>query len=397
MPTPRRTLHRALWVGRILSILCVLMACAPVAAPAPRGDATRSQSDGDPSADGPADAAPSTPSAASWDATVAAAKREARLAISVTAGPIWREALAPFTQAYPEIQLELVGQNPTDLFPRLHQERAAGQYLWDLRVAGFGPDSFEARDRGVLDPLRPLLTLPEVADDGMWLGGLDALFVDKEKQYMLGYLANVQSNLAVNRDLIAVNDLRAGRDLLDPRWKGKAVIHDPREAGAGNAMLAVLLKVYGESFVRDLLSKQDLTPTSDYRQLAEWVVRGRYPVGIGLSQERLLPFREQGLGGNVVHLREPLNVSSGNGGIHLINRAPHPNAAKVFVNWLLSRPTQMHVAATVAYNSRRLDLESVDPATAADPARLHEYVYDQYEEILTVKQRVLALAKEALP
>ena len=51
----------------------------------------------------------------------------------------------------------------------------------------------------------------------------------------------------------------------------------------------------------------------------------------------------------------------------------------------------------MAYNSRRLDIDPVDPAAAVDPARLQDYVYDQYEDILTIKQRVVALAKETLP
>jgi iron(III) transport system substrate-binding protein len=328
---------------------------------------------------------------------VAAARREGQLVISATAGAIWREALLAFMQEYPEIRVEISGQNSTELWSRVRQERAAGQHLWDLRVAGFGPESYEAKATGLSDPLRPLLVRPEIVDDSKWLGGLDGLFVDNDKQHLIGYLANVQSNIAVNRELVPASELRSGRELLDPRWKGKIVIQDPRSGGAGNAILSVLIKSYGEQFVRDLLTRQDVTLIADYRQLAEWVVRGRYPIGVGLSNERLIPFKEQGLGQHVVQLTDPLNVSAGNGGIQLVNRAPHPNAATVFVNWLLSRDAQAQIATAVSYNSRRTDVPATDPAMAANPARLQDYIHDQQEDFMPIKDRALAVAKELLP
>jgi ABC-type Fe3+ transport system substrate-binding protein len=384
---------RASALGLLLAACAIALACAPTAsspasAPASTGAA--------PPAPPPAGAA-ATPAAASWDATVAAAKREGGLVISATAGAIWREVLLTFMQEYPEIRVEITGQNSSDLFPRMRSERAAGQYLWDLRVAGFGPETYEAKDTGMSDPLRPVLMLPENLDDSKWLGGLDNLFVDNDKRYLIGYLANVQSNIGVNRELVPATELRSGRELLDPRWKGKIVVQEPRSGGAGNAMLAVLMKSYGEQFVRDLLTQQDVTLIADYRQLAEWVIRGRYPIGVGLSNERLIPFKEQGLGHHVAQLTDPLNVSAGNGGIQLINRAPHPNAATVFVNWLLSRDVQARVSTAVSYNSRRTDVPAVDPAMAANPARLQDYVHDQQEDIMPIKERALALAKELLP
>ena len=40
------------------------------------------------------------------------------------------------------------------------------------------------------------------------------------------------------------------------------------------------------------------------------------------------------------HFKEGVNLSSAFGSLALMNRAPHPNAAKVFINWLLSREGQ---------------------------------------------------------
>ena len=44
---------------------------------------------------------------------------------------------------------------------------------------------------------------------------------------------------------------------------------------------------------------------------------------------------------NVKGLGTPRKLSLGSGGIQLINQRPHPNAAKVFVNWLLTQPCRI--------------------------------------------------------
>ncbi|MFI5266937.1 MAG: hypothetical protein ACHQ7M_06110, partial [Chloroflexota bacterium] len=83
-------------------------------------------------------------------------------------------------------------------------------------------------------------------------------------------------------------------------------------------------------------------PASPLRQIAEWLVRGNYPVAVGLRNYDLLVFQQQGLGKNVVPATavkaEPLSI--GSGGIQLMNKAPHPNATQVFLNWLLTAKVQ---------------------------------------------------------
>jgi ABC-type Fe3+ transport system substrate-binding protein len=48
----------------------------------------------------------------------------------------------------------------------------------------------------------------------------------------------------------------------------------------------------------------------------------------------------------------------------LINRAPHPNAAKVFINWLLTKDAQVVWAPEVETNSRRVGVEPGNPSFA---------------------------------
>jgi iron(III) transport system substrate-binding protein len=136
--------------------------------------------------------------------------------------------------------------------------------------------------------------------------------------------------------------------------------------------------------------------TNDARQQLEWVMRGRYPIGIGVSDGVLVDFRQEGLALNVREIREAGTLSTGVGGLQLISRAPHPNAAKVFVNWLLSREVQQRVSSQTGQNSRRLDVPAAEPANAPDPAKVHEYVANQVEAFLPVRERAQQLAAELL-
>lgn len=384
--------------------LALLLACGPTASP---GSSAPARPDsGQPASNQPAPAAPAQPAAApagapgaapaGWEQTVAAAKQEGRLVISAPANTIWREQLTGFQKEYPEIQVEYTGGNSRDFWPRISQERAGGQFLWDLRIGGPDPQVFAAKDEDVIEPARSFLTLPEVVDDRKWFGGYDSIFADKEQRFIPGFLATASSPLYVNRDLVPEAEIRTERDLLDPKWKGKIVIQDPR-GGAGLGFLATFLKVHGEQFVRDLLS-QDLVVTGDNRQLTEWIVRGRYPVAIGLRSYDLLVFRQEGLGQNVRPVRtvEAVPLSIGSGSIQAITQAPHPSAVKVFSNWLMTQRTQQALSQATGDNSRRTDVPPATPEEMPDRGQMDKYVPHQDEALLGVRVRALQLTEGLL-
>jgi iron(III) transport system substrate-binding protein len=349
----------------------------------------------------PADPGSAAPSAiqaggnAEWDRAVAAARREGKVVISGPTRELWRQNLLTFEQDFPGIQVEYTGSNSRDFWPRLFRERELGQYLWDVRVGGPDPQVYEAKERGALDPVRPLLLLPEVTDEH-WFGGRDRMFFDKEREYVLGFANFVAHMVFVNRDIVPEAELDSVRDLLDPRWKGEIVIQDPR-GGAGLNALQVFMLAYGEGMLTELLTRQALVVANDVRQQAEWVIRGRYPIAIGLTPDAFLVFQEQGLALNIRPLKDGgRSISTGTAGIQLLNRAPHPNAAKVYVNWLLTRAVQARLATATKQNSRRLDVPPADPESVPDDARPDDYIVSQAEQWLPVRQRALELTNAHL-
>lgn len=329
-----------------------------------------------------------------WERTLAAAKKEGAVAISASSSELLRKVLMEFERDHPGIRVLYTSANGRDFWSRVEKEREVGRYLWDLRIGGVSTQAYEAKDRGFLDPIRPLLVLPEVTDERNWPGGIHRLFADREKKYAMRFTGALFAGVVVNRDVVPEKDFKTPRDLTDPRWKGKILLQDPRAGGgAGSYALAGFLLQYGEPFVRELLTRQDVVIADNKRQMAEWVIRKRYPIAVGLGTDTLPQFQQQGLGRNV-------RVVAGDditGDVVLVlEKAPHPNAAKAYLNWLLSRKTQDRLARVAELNSRRMDVKPGEPASALDLRHIERYLDVSDEEHVEARNTVRKLAKELL-
>jgi iron(III) transport system substrate-binding protein len=290
--------------------------------------------------------------------------------------------------------VDYTGLNSRDFFPRLRQERGAGLYAWDLRIGGTDTLGFDAKADGMMEPVRPRLMLPEVTRSDAWLQGLDGRFSDNDGSYIFAFIAYANPAVFVNRDFIPEADLQSIEQLTDPRWKGRIVLQDPR-GGSGLLTLSAFLKAYGEGFVRDLLVNQEPVVTSDNRQQAEWLTRGRYPIGVGVDNTQLGDFQAQGVGTNVKPLlRGVKRLTSGFGTIQLIDKQPHPNASTLFINWLLTPAVQARVAEASHLNSARLDVAMGNPETAVDRSNLDQYLDINREEYRSLLEQAERLSRE---
>ncbi len=332
-----------------------------------------------------------------WDRTLVAAKKEGKVVVSGPPGDVFRQALTSFQQSYPEIQVEFTGIRSSDWGPRLVTERQSGQFLWDVFVGGTGTSFTQLLPAKALDPIKPALVLPEVVDDSKWFNGLDWGFIDEAHQHILSFNAYVDWSIYLNRDLIPEGQFTKLEDLLDARYKGKVSINEPRETGAGSFHSAIIINAIGADKFRKFLAEQDVAVNKDLRQQVEALVRGSRPIAIGVQTAFLDDFKRQGLGANV----RPLEVAGGagltpgNGGCAcLINRAPHPNAAKVYLNWLLSKDGQTIWSKATATNSRRLDVPPANPAMVPKPGT--EYLFIEREQNQHMRGEAIELAKQVL-
>jgi ABC-type Fe3+ transport system substrate-binding protein len=319
-----------------------------------------------------------------WDQTVAAARKEGALTMSIPPGREWRDQVMEFQKAYPEIKLDAQGFNSRDFWPRVVKERELGHYLWDLRIGGADTNVYNFKAAGNMAPIRPLLLLPEVTDDAKWTGGVDALFIDIDKKYFVGFAAYESENVYYNAKAVQGPGSGEMANLADAKWAKKVSMADPR-GGASLSTLAMLYEEYGEDFLRRLM--RDTTPviTKDYRQQMDWMASGRYPIAIGLPMPAIVDYASRGVSiEDYKKMSGPATWSQGFGGLQMPSKMPHPNATKVFVNWILTKDVQAKLMVATKLNSRRNDVPPGAPDRVLRPGVKYlgpqSEIFQQYQQ-----------------
>jgi iron(III) transport system substrate-binding protein len=335
------------------------------------------------------------PAQSSWDETLKAAVKEGEVDVHGGPGELYENALkGAFRRDYPNIKINFSGLGGRNAIPKVLREREAGIYTLDVYVGGTLSLLQGLKPMGALAPLRQAFLLPEVTDDKAWYGGFESGWMDKDRALVYGFEAAVNPTAMVNWDFVSHDDLKTFEDLLKPQFAGKIVYDDPRLPGEGSANTQRLLVNFGPDFLKRLFAQQKIVYVTNQRQHAEWVVRGQYPIGIGTPTEQLAPFLRQGLGRNVAPLDGPLprpTYSAAFGNVVVLDRAPHPNGAKIYLNWLLSKAGQT-AWSTTGHNSRRLDVPHGAPEFFPKPGVA--YQADQKEENIHLREEAVAIAKQ---
>jgi iron(III) transport system substrate-binding protein len=331
-----------------------------------------------------------------WNRLVEAAKREGRLNLAGPRGDDTRRALTEtFTKKY-GIQVEFFGAAGPELPPRIMTERRANVYYWDVIIAGTTSLLYALKAGKVLEPIESALVLPEVRDVKYWRGG-ELPFFDKDR-VGLAIARQASGSLYVNTKQVKQLEINSWRYLLRPEFKGKVLIgRDPRLAGSGRAVFLFFYvhKALGPDFIRQL-AKQDLVLMQDDRIAATWLAQGKYPICICSPRqtERLM---KEGLPVQAIdgrQLKEGVHVTSGAANIAFVNRAPHPNAAKLFINWVLSKEGSTLYAKANGVPSLRVDVPADHVEQWNIP--LPEWPVTNTEEALGAEEPALALLKELL-
>lgn len=326
-----------------------------------------------------------------WNKIVAAGRKEGKVVLYSTIGVDARNAIGDaFNKKY-GIQLEGVSGAGAQITQKLLFERKASLYLADVSIGGLIRILGDLKPAGALERLDPLMMLPEVKEPRFWYRG-QLPWLDGENEHItLRMSLSVNTAFIINTAFVKPEEMRSVKDLLNPRWKGKIIMGDPSVASASATWFSFTVRSFGDDFMRQLV-KQEPMVLRDERLMAEWVAKGKYPVGLGIKNEHVYEMIKAGAPVVKYAPLETYLTSSGSC-ISLINKAAHPDAAVVFINWLLSREGQTVYSKVMEEQSAREDVspDFLEPSGRRQPGV--EYAQDSVELAL-FRVEHLELAKE---
>ncbi len=299
-----------------------------------------------------------------WQKITAAAKQEGKLTLYNGTALAMIRVIADHFTARTGIAVDILEGRATEIFERVRTEQAAGQHLGDVIYNGANTmAASEASGMTVAHGALPNTKLLATGfpDDGITLPVSSSFF---------GILVSDAS-------VSAADAPKTWQDVLDPKWKGKILSDDFRAAGAGEVFFNVMLDKYGRAF-HEKLAAQNPQFSRFFAESERRVARGEFALYIPLNLSEYPTLK-----GLPVHMVLPpeglpyVTLSVG-----LLKGAPHPNAARLFMDYAISPEAQLAsgdtgagitidgVADKIPPDMRRLARPKL--LGASDPKRLPE-------------------------
>lgn len=320
----------------LLVSLAVLAACTPQAAPAPIS-APAPVPTAAPVA--PAAPQPTSPGDAEMQQLIKAAQQEGKLVMydaTFFVGDIRVVVAKAFQERYGIPMEILVSGGSSATIEKLQVEQRMGVNVADLFIAGSisGPRMISLGLTKEIASQLPVLK----KDKAQFI--LDPTFSPGGEAITFAYIL---IGVAANNKLVQPGEIKSYKDLMNPKFKGKIIMRDPR-LGSGGSPLTLgtfrHLKVLNDEFLGNLAKQQQVAMWGGGEaEVAQMLARGEYLVdmaaGLGLLYGPLI---RDGAPLMPVYMEEGTAVMPSL--IMASKGAPHPNAARLFINWLLSSEGQ---------------------------------------------------------
>ena len=285
-----------------------------------------------------------------------------------------KKVVDKFQKKYPFIKPELFRGGGDEVLNRILNEARGGLYAWDV-VSTRGDSVLTLMDSKLITPYRSpesKFISPDLVDDeGYWT----AYYVNP---YVLGY----------NTNLVKESDVpKTYEELLDPKWKGKKISVDDSAYG----LLAGLERAWGKEkavvYFKKLAAQEPVVMRGNTNRV-QLAMAGEYPLIIAYAPTIQ---RETSLGHpmNWVPL-EPVPVQVNP--MMLAAKAPHPNAAKLFIDFLLSKEGQKMLVGFRRIPVRE-DIEADPPRLFRGYKRIVEHPedYKNFNETIKLYQEIFGI------
>lgn len=228
-----------------------------------------------------------------------------------------------FEKKFPQINVDLVRAGAPAMLQRVLTEHRSGKVFADV-VLGFGFIHYELGQQKLLaryeSPERPNY-VPQFKDkDGFWTN-----------------VIAIAHTIAYNPKMLQPAELPVRyTDLLLPKWKGRAGMN------ANNIMfLAAMMTHFGKESGMDFLQKlaaQEPQVRNGGTLVGTLVAAGEFPLAFSINENNVENFKQRGAPIDWVRLADPLYGELVP--IGMMAGAPHPNAARLFVDYTLSKEGQ---------------------------------------------------------
>jgi iron(III) transport system substrate-binding protein len=325
-----------------------------------------------------------------WAKLVAAAKQEGRVVIAAGGQPSrnYRPLLGVFQKKF-GIKAEMSTGSASSTVNRVLAERRVRRFTIDVGLIAHNSAQRRLVPAGALIPVEPLL-IPEMTDKSRWLGKR-YWYADPDQKYVFLYTGRPEGNWRFwyNTKKISKKEIatiRTLEDLLNPKWGGKLAalgIGDP--SGLAGMIHLYVAPDAGPDWVRRYLFETDVTYVENRRVLETWLTQGRFPLQFpASSEEDLYELAKAGLPikrGEIPMQLPGMRLGGSACCIEAFGNPPHPSAAKLFLNWFLSREGQAQVnnieGFTIASLREDIDFGKVHP-NAKRPRGI-KYRFDEAE------------------
>ncbi len=295
--------------------------------------------------------------ASEWDETLAKAKEEGKF-VAVLGGGASRQLRPIFRIFEKKFGIRTVvstggGRRQAD---RILAERGAKKYKADIFMVGTTSGVNRIVRNDAADPIPPVLFLPEVVDKSKWFKG-QHFYSDPQQKYLFAFSGRVDRSpieMRFNTNKLSIKEAKKIDSVwtfLDKRFAGQIVAIPPGPGAGATYFTAMFHPDLGEKYLRRFFSPElNVKFSSDYRLISDGVAKGKYTMAVfagsaGRDIDRLgkkgLPVASFALIiERLVKERPTLQGGGAANNIIVLKGRPHPYAAKLFVNWFLSKEGQ---------------------------------------------------------
>ena len=261
---------------------------------------------------------------ADWKKVVDAAKKEGKVVVynGAVGTPVLPKVASAFEAKY-GVRMELLEARASELRERIRTEQASGKILGDVSHNGSTTTALQLAE----GTFQPHGALPN-AKRPVAPFAVDEIRVPI---YVITY------GILVNTDMVKpADEPKTWQDLLNPRWKGKILSDDMRALGGGAVFFMVTTQKYGKEY-HEKLAQQGPHMNRELRGNYPRIARGEYPVYFPFTLPDSLDLK--GLPVKAIMPPEGSPYVRFDGA--MFKGAPHPNAARLFLDFLLSDEGQL--------------------------------------------------------